>query len=211
MSHCILAVLALCLLVTQATANPMVYDDGKLSSTMIHEEVAISVGAGKSQVKGICRFKLDTTSTEEKISKDTLVKILVPVFEPPREGAQSAAEPFITVGARNYRAKKWNGLAVSPPGWYLETYVCEVPLRYLGNEFEATLSYVQPHFEGDIVRYLPLRPPLDSNAGRIVFIADEGRALRPKSRWSWLIKAKTRLQVTPKDRVLIQVQSIPVP
>ncbi|WP_265595652.1 hypothetical protein [Verrucomicrobium sp. BvORR106] len=211
MSHCILTLLALCLLTVQATANPMVYDDGKLSSTMIHEDVTISVGAGKSQVKGIYRFKLDATSTGEKISKDTLVKILVPVFEPPKQIASSKVEPFITVGARIYRAKKWYGLAIPPPDWYLQTYVCEVPLRFLGNEFEATLSYVQPHFDGDIVRYLPLRPPLDSQACRIVFIADEGRALRPKSRWAWLIKAKTRLQFTPKDREMIQVQSIPVP
>ncbi|WP_050030275.1 hypothetical protein [Verrucomicrobium sp. BvORR034] len=209
MSHCIHTLLALCLLAVQAVANPMVYDDGKLSSTMIHEEVTIAVKAGKSQVKGVYRFKLETTSTEEKVSKDTLVKILVPVFEPPQQGAHSAVDPSITVGKRIYRAKKWNGLSIPPPDWYLQTYVCEVPLRYLGNEFEATLSYTQPHFDGVIVRYFPIRPPLDSQAGRIVFIADEGRALRAKSRWSWLNRARSRLQFTPRDRVLIQVRSEP--
>ncbi|HSJ00848.1 MAG: hypothetical protein ACAI34_16975 [Verrucomicrobium sp.] len=220
MSHPILPLLALCLLATQAVANPLMLDEGNKPVTMIHEDVTIAVGAGKSLVKGSYQFKFDVEGTPGRKDKEAKhVTIFVPVFERYKNSPESIEDPVIIIGKRTLRAKVWNDLALEgtpmapslPPGWSMNAYVCEVPLRYLTKEFQMHLSYVQPHFEKDVVGYVPLRPPLDSKASRIVFIADPGRTLRSKSRWAWLHKSKARLQFTPKDRELIQVKSLPAP
>lgn len=202
-----------------AVANPIAIDGERRHAEMLSETVEIFVGADRAQVRGQFRFRQQAPFSK----KHTHVTIFVPVLLPPglsdKDHASRFGLPCIEVSQRKFFAEPWNDISLAgspdsvgnlPKGWSARLFVCQVPLRGLRETFDVTVSYVQPHLPHGVSAYMPVRPPRDERACTIRFSADKGRTLRRPSFFSAWSRAQQVLEFTPKDRVLIQVKSIPV-
>ena len=202
-----------------ALANPIAIDAERRPIAMLSERVDVVVGAGKSRVDGVFRFQQEHPIT----NRQTHITVFIPVFLPDllatRRYDALYGSPRVEISGRGFSAVAWNDIQLKgspesvplPRGWYMQLYVCNVPLRILGGTFDAKVSYVQPHFPHDVAAYVPIRPPQNETACLVAFSAESGRKLRRVSWFSFLSSKKDILQVIPKDRKLIQVQSLKGP
>jgi hypothetical protein len=203
-----------------ASANPIVVDPERRPTTMTSERVSVSVGQGRSLVTG--EYSFQQLSATKPSGRHRHVTVFVPVLLAQGRGGAESYEsrygaPRIRVGGRLYLAKAWQDITLEgapasvdlPRDWYAQDYVCNVPLRYVGKNFDVKVEYVQPHFAGDIVAYIPIEPPRDPKASQIEFVAKPGRKLRVVSPFSFLSPAEDNLRVTPKHRKPIRVRSTP--
>ena len=202
-----------------AVANPIAIDGERRHAEMLSETVEIFVGADRSQVRGQFRFRQAAPFSK----KHTHVTIFVPVLQPSdlsdKDYATRFGSPCVEASGGKYFAEPWNditpdgapgGTAKLPKGWSERLFVCQVPLRALRETFDVRVCYSQPHLPHGVSAYIPVRPPRDERACTIRFSADKGRTLRRPSFFSAWSRTQPVLEFTPKDRVLIQVKSIPV-
>lgn len=199
--------------VSRALANPIFIDDKRRPLTILSEKVAVTVGAGKSRVSGEFRIQQETPFTREQTYATIFVPVLLPDTLPERQYQALYGVPRVEIAGRRFSTLAWNDTQLEgspesarlPRGWRMETYVCDVPLRIVGETFEVKVSYIQPHFPNDVAAYIPIRPPRDAAASHVTFSAESGRELR---QLSFLSSRKSTLQFTPRDRRLIRVQSL---
>ena len=205
----------------RVSANPIVVDPERRPTTMISEKVSVSVGQGSSLVMGEYSFQQQQPATKRG-GRHTHVTVFVPVFLAQGQGGAESYEsrygaPRIGIGGHLYVAKAWQDITLEgapasvdlPVDWYTQVYVCNVPLRYVGKNFDVKVEYVQPHFAGDIVAYIPIEPPRDRKASQIEFVAKPGRKLGLVSPFAFLSSSEDSVRVTPKHRKLIRVRSLP--
>ena len=202
-----------------AVANPIAIDGERRHAEMLSETVEISVGADRSQVWGQFRFRQEAPFSKKHTHVTIFVPVLLPVGFSDKDYATRYDLPSIEVSGRRFVAEPWNDISLAgspdsvgnlPKGWSSRLFVCQVPLEGLRETFDVKVSYVQPHFPHGMSAYMPVRPPRDERECSIRFSADKGRALRRKSLFSALASNEQVLVFTPKDRVLIQVKSVPV-
>ena len=202
------------------SANPVVIDSKRQPTTMTREKVVVSVGAGRSIVTGVYSFKLIPGASARRT--DDHITIFVPVLLPNTNGSAQAFAarcglPSVRIRGRKFSGKEWNDIRLDgspaevnvPRGWYMALYVYNIPRQYVGQAFDAEISYIQPHFPGDIVGYVPLRPPRDRDSSLVHFAAQPDRRLRDLSGTQLFSLPTESLRIIPKDRVLIRVKSLP--
>jgi hypothetical protein len=200
-------------------ANPIAIDTSRRTATMIAEDVRVMVGTGESKVSGVYKFRLDDTPWETSANARVRIYLPVPLARGGSASDDSATaqdRPIVRLGRRQFTSVEKETLGYGdkmesvklPKGWLMRFYLFEIPVRYfVAREFEITVDYVQPHFPGDIVGYVPLNPPRDPGAARIRFEAAKGRALKPAG-LRLFSKPMDSLEVQPLNRKLIQVRSV---
>lgn len=201
-----------------SSANPIVMDDRVRPITMIAEEVRVLVGAGESKVTGVYRFRLGEPYAGMRA--DAHVNVHVPVLMPV-SGTQSsgvaASKPVVRLGKRELpEVEREKPLPFGhlnfvdmPRSWRMEFHLFQIPTRSMGKEFEIEVAYTQPHFAGDVSGYVPMNPPRQSGASRVVFVAESGRKLKHPGGLGWFSKTHDSLLFVPVDRKLIRVRSVP--
>jgi hypothetical protein len=188
---------------------------------MLTEEVRVQVGAGESKISGVYTFRLEEYQFGTgfwKESPDSRVRIYVPVPLPSGKSADHSARhrPVVRLRGRQIPGVEKTTLPYGermefvklPKGWFMQFYLFEIPARSLGKRFEITVDYVQPHFSGDIVGYVPFDPPREPGASRIRFEAGEGRTLEKAGGISLFSKRMDVLEVKPENRKLIKMRSV---
>lgn len=201
-----------------AVANPIAIDEERRRAEMLSETVDISVGGDRSRVSGQFRFRQEGPFSK----KHTHVTIFVPVLLPPglsdKDHASRYGLPCIEVSQRKFFAEPWNDISLEgapgrtaalPKGWSQRLFVCQVPLQAVRETFDVRVTYLQPHLPHEVSAYIPIEPPRDEQACLIRFSADKGQSLRRASFFSVWSRTQQVLEFTPKDRVLIQVKSVP--
>jgi hypothetical protein len=200
-------------------ANPIAVDTSRRMATMIAEDVRVLVGAGESKVSGVFKFRLEEPSALGE-DADARVRVYVPVLSP-RDGIASDVvaddRPIVRMGRHQITGVAKNSLPYGdkmefvklPKGWLMRFYRFEIPARFAGKQFEIAVSYVQPHFPGDVAGYVPLDPPSEPGVARITFEAAKGRALKRIGGLNLFPRPLNRLEVAPQNRKLIRVRSIP--
>jgi len=208
-------------------ANPIVYDQGQQPSKMLWKKVTVHVGRMVSNVEGTYRFQLKKEDHPE--SPYTHVTVWLPILLPETHGAAFNADeiayekkygsPVVRLGGRTFPITSWHDISRTdepdfnvslPKNWYVASYYCDVPIKWLKDEYELQISYSQPHFAGDVVGYVPFRPPGNGGTSRICFQATKGSQVRKASWLGQLFRARDSLEVRPVHRQMIRVQSIPV-
>jgi hypothetical protein len=219
--RCSVALLVLFAVPRLGLANPTVTDSKQRPSTMLWEKVTVHVGTKVSKVDATYRFRLGHDE-HPPVPRDH-VTVWLPVLMP--DGDEKSYEkqfgsPVVRLAGKKFPVEAWHDISrddrpvydFRPPRSFrdmeIASYYCDIPLRSLKPEFELEISYDQPHAAGDIVGYVPFRPPGNHGTSRIVFQAETGFLVRKPSWLAPFTKARQSLEFVPKPNCLIQVQSI---
>jgi len=208
-----------------ANANPIVIDEGQRPSAMLWETVTVHVGRMVSKVDGTYRFRLKNEAHPD--GPYTHVTVWLPIILPETGGTAFRADeiayekkygsPVVSLGGRKFPISSWHDISRTdqpefnvsvPKKWYIASYYCDVPTKWLKPEYELQISYSQPHFAGDIVGYIPFRPPGNRGTSRICFRAATGSQVRNDSWLAQFFRAHDFLEFRPVDRQMIRVRSI---
>jgi hypothetical protein len=223
--RCCVTLLVLLVIPCLALANPIVTDEGQRPSEMLWEKVTVHVGRMVSKVEGTYRFRLKNEAHPDR--PYTHVTVWLPIILPETGETVFRADeiayekkygsPDVSLGGRKFAISSWHDISRSdqpefnvsvPKNWYIASYYCDVPIKWLKPEYELQISYSQPHFAGDIVGYIPFRPPGNGGTSRIYFEAATGSQVRKDSWLAPFFRAHDFLEFRPVNRQMIRVQSI---
>lgn len=200
-----------------AIANPIVIDPERRATTMLAEDVAITVDRDASSVSGRYVFQQEKDVWPEVL--DSHVSIYVPVLLP--KGGAATYEhrygtPTVTIGGRTFPTKASEYPYVDslptqvrlPKGWGFAVYEAKIPLSAVARKFEADIHYVQPSFSGHIAGYVPIHPPEPAGKSKIVFVPANGHALRPTGLLAIFRRPVDRIEFTPQDQKLVTARFV---
>lgn len=204
-----------------ALANPTVTDTKQRPSTMLWERVTVHVSTKVSQVDGVYRFRLgrDDHPSEPRDHVTVWLPVLMPGGDY-QQYEKRYGTPVVKLAGRQFPVHTWRDISRDdqpeyhflPPKRFREmsfgSYYCDIPLRLLRSEYELEISYRQPHAVGDVVGYIPFRPPGNHGTSRIIFQADRGLLVRKPAWWAPFTKAQQSLEFVPEPDRLIQVQAV---
>jgi len=197
-----------------AIGNPIVVDSERRPATMTSEQVSVEVGKGHSTVSGDYGFQ--QRPDDWAGIKPLYVLIYVPVIlseQWAKKYESTFGPPVVSTAGRDFPAGIRNDLALGdspesvelPKGWFLQIYEVKIPLRYVSENFDIKLKYIQPNFDGDRVGYVPFLPPDNPTNSRITFRAPADASIRRVGFLSSLSPKKSTIDFTPKDRRLVSV------
>ncbi|PTX98681.1 hypothetical protein DB345_02905 [Spartobacteria bacterium LR76] len=200
-----------------AIANPIVVDPEQRLTTMLAEDVIITVDRDESSVSGRYVFLQQKDVWPEV--RDSHVLIYIPVLLP--KGGAAAYEhrygtPTVTVGGKTFPTKIGEDpYADLPPiqgrlpkGWGFTIYEVNIPLSAVARKFEASIHYVQPNFPGHIAGYVPIHPPEPAGKSQIVFVPANGHALRPTGLLATFRRPVERIEFTPQNQKLVTARFV---
>ncbi len=200
-----------------AIANPIAVDPERRPTTMLAEDVIITVNRDASSVSGRYVFQQEKDVWPEV--PDSHVSIYVPVLLP--KGGASAYEhrygtPTVTIGGRTFPTKAGEDSYADilptpvrfPKGWGFTVYEANIPLSVVAQKFEACVRYVQPNFPGHIAGYMPIHPPDPAGKSQIVFVPANGHALRPTGLFAIFRRPAEQIAFSPQDQKLVTVRFV---
>jgi len=211
----ILSIFALPLIA--AMGNPLAVDPERRPTTMLAEDVIITVNRDESSVSGRYFFQQEKDVWPEV--RDSHVSIYVPVLLP--KGGASAYEhrygtPTVTIGNRTFPTKASEDFYADilptpvrlPKGWGFTVYEANIPLSVVARRFETSVRYVQPNFPGHIAGYMPIHPPNPAGKSQIVFVPANGHALQPTGLFAILRHPVERIAFSPQDQKLVTARFV---
>jgi len=192
-------------------ANPLFIDDAARKAAIVAEDVKIVAGEKSSEVTGVYRFRL--LPDEWRDVPDDHVTIALPVLVPLKGDAESEVRPVLKTAGRVFQPEgedvgRGDAPEIRPPrGSSLRMFYFNVPMRYVRSNFDVEIHYTQPHLGGEVVSYLPVKPPVKSEAtARITIVSVPGWNLIPP-KGPQLEKISPReIVVRPEDKKLIAVR-----
>lgn len=200
-----------------AMGNPIAVDPERRPTTMLAEDVIITVDRDASSVSGRYVFQQEKDIWPEV--RDSHVSIYVPVLLP--KGGVAAYEhrfgtPTVTIGGRTFLTKasedpSADGLPTQarlPKGWGFAVYEANIPLPAVARKFEAGIHYMQPNFPGHIAGYVPIHPPEPAGKSKIVFVPTNGHALRPTGLLTIFRRPTERIAFSPQDQKLVTARFV---
>ncbi|GAT34548.1 hypothetical protein TSACC_22973 [Terrimicrobium sacchariphilum] len=200
-----------------AIANPIAIDSEQRLTTMLAEDVVITVDRDASSVSGRYVFQQQKDVWPEV--RDSHVLICVPVLLP--KGGAAAYEhrygtPTVTIGDRAFPTKAGENFYPDilpaqvrlPKGWHFAVYEAKIPLSAVARKFDASIHYVQPNFPGHIAGYVPIHPPEPAGKSKIVFVPANGHALRPAGFLATFRRPVERIEFTPQNQKLVTARFV---
>lgn len=203
------------LCIPDAIGNPIAVDSQRRPATMTSEQVKVDVHNGHSIVSGDYSFQ--QRPDDWAGIKPLYVLIYIPVILSEKwikKYESTFGPPVVSTGGREFPAEIRNDLALGdtpesvklPKGWFLQTYEVKIPLRYISENFDIKLKYIQPNFDGNRVGYVPFLPPDNTTKSSITFRAPANASIRRVGFLSVFSPRESVIEFTPIDRKLISVQ-----